>query len=87
MLPLFCHGEGQDCGTRACKEGDGGGKRQETEPRVVIARGAAAGLDLGRLDPVFDLARRSGRAGGVWTDRQGSGKAAGGGYGTPASTG
>ena len=60
MLPLYRHGEGQDGDAGVREEGDGGGERQEAEPLVVIARGAAARLDPGRLDPVFAPARRSG---------------------------
>ena len=59
------YGEGQDGGARAREDDEGCGEGQEAAARVVVARGAAAGLDLGRLDPVFDPARGPGRTGGV----------------------
>ena len=60
---------------------------EEAEPRIVVACGAAAGLDPGQLDLVFGPAGGSGRTGGVWADCQGSGEAAEGGDGTTTSTG
>ena len=87
MPPLHCHGEGQDGGARMRKEDKRSGEGQEAATRVVIARWAAAGLDPGRLDPVFDSAGGPGRAGGVGVNRQGSGKATEGGDGPSASTG
>ena len=86
--PLPCrHGEGQDDIARARKEDEGGGEGQEAATWIVVARGAVAELDPGRLDPVFDSAGGSGRAGGVWAYRQGSGKVAGVGDESPALTG
>ena len=49
-------GEGQDGDARARKEDGGGGKGQEAAARIVVARGAPAELNPGRLDPVFDSA-------------------------------
>ena len=60
---------------------------QEAAARVVIAREVAAGLDPGRLDPVFDPAGGSRRTGGVRINRQGSGEAAEGRDGTATLTG
>ena len=86
MLPRR-YGEGQDGGTRARKEEEGCGEGQEAVARVVVMRGAAAGLDPGRLDPVFDSASGPGRADGVRVDRQGSGEAVGWGDESSTSTG
>ena len=58
--PLHRHGEGENGGAGTREEGDGGGEGQEAESRVVVALGAAARLDPGRLDPVFAPAGRSG---------------------------
>ena len=87
-MPLLSrHGEGQDGDARARKEGDGGGERQEDESGVVIEVCAAAGLDLGRLDPIFALARGFGGAVRLRFDRYWGREAAGGGDEASAAVG
>ena len=54
---------------------------------VLDVLGADAGLDPGRLDPIFALAGRFGGAGRVWIDHQRGYEAVGGGDGTSAATG
>ena len=63
------HGERQDGNAGARKKGDGYGEGQEDESGVIVKVRAAAELDSGRLDPIYALARGSGRSGRHWFDR------------------